>query len=77
MHTQEQAATISKYVKYVIGTNVAIGDEAARAFSSGFYFKLAIDDQISIENAFFSGRTSAVVKGAKREYILSFIRMAN
>jgi len=66
-HTQEQAATISKYVDYVIGTNVAIGDKAASAFSSGFYFQLAEDTSMNIENAFDSGRTEAVMKGAAED----------
>ena len=66
-HTQEQAAVISKHVDYVIGTNVAIGDTAASAFSSGFYFQLAEDNQMNIEDAFESGRTGAVVKGANEE----------
>lgn len=67
-HTQEQAVVISKYVEYVIGTNVAISDEHASAFSSGFYFQLAEDNSIEdIENAFDSGRTAAVVRGADEE----------
>ena len=63
-HTQEQASVISEYVDYVIGTNVAIGDIAASAFSSGFYFQLTEDSQMDIENAFDSGRAEAVMKGA-------------
>ncbi len=66
-HTQDQAAVISKYVDYVIGTNVAIGDKAASAFSSGFYFQLAEDNQMDITNAFDSGRTEAVMKGAEED----------
>jgi len=66
-HTQEQAATISTYVDYVIGTNVIIGDTAASAFSSGFYFQLAEGDKMNIEDAFDSGRTEAVIKGAAEE----------
>jgi len=66
-YTEEQAATISAYVDYVIGTNVAIGNPAARAFSSGFYFQLANDTDMNIEDAFDSGRTEAVMKGADEE----------
>ncbi|MEO1654626.1 MAG: hypothetical protein AAFU64_13860, partial [Bacteroidota bacterium] len=66
-HTQEQAAVISEYVDYVIGTNVAIGDTAASAFSSGFYFQLAEINQMDIEDAFDSGRAEAVMKGAAEE----------
>lgn len=63
-YTEDQAKTISEYVEYVIGTNVAIGDVAACAFSSGFYFQLAEDEPMNIETAFESGRTEAVLKGA-------------
>lgn len=66
-HTQEQAAVISKYVDYVIGTNVDIGDTKASAFSSGFYFQLAEENSMDIEDAFDSGRTAAVMKGAAEE----------
>jgi len=66
-YTQAQAKTISEYVEYVIGTNVAIGDKAAGAFSSGFYFQLANDTDMNVEDAFDSGRTEAVMKGADEE----------
>lgn len=66
-YTQEQAATISQYVDYVIGTNIAIGDAAACAFSSGFYFQLANDADMDVEHAFASGRTEAIMKGAKKQ----------
>jgi len=66
-HAQEQAAAIAEYVDYVIGTNVAIGDTAASAFSSGFYFQLAHSNPMNIEHAFHSGRTQAIVKGAAEE----------
>ncbi len=66
-HTQDQSAIISEYVEYVIGTNVAIGDIAAAAFSSGFYFQLAEDNEMNIEDAFDSGRTEAVIKGAEEQ----------
>ena len=62
---KKQAQTISQYVDYVIGTNVAIGDKAARAFSSGFYFQLAENKAVNIEDAFDSGRTEAVMKRAQ------------
>ena len=66
-YTQEQAAAISEYIDYVIGTNVAIGDTAACAFSSGFYYQLANGTPMNIEHAFDSGRTEAVMKGAKKQ----------
>ena len=71
-HTQEQAAAISEYVEYVIGTNIAIGDDVASSFSSGFYFKLANDDKMNIEDAFDSGRTAAIVKGADEENFIIY-----
>ena len=73
-HTQEQAAAISKFVDYVIGTNVAINDTAAIAFSSGFYFYLAEGDKMKIEDAFDSGRTAAIMKGkgAKEQHFVIY-----
>lgn len=71
-HTQEQAATIAEYVEYVIGTNVFISDRAASAFSSGFYFQLAEGDEMNIEDAFDSGRTEAVMKGAEEEHFVIY-----
>jgi CHAT domain-containing protein len=65
-HTEEQAKIISHFVDYVIGTNVAIGDIAASAFSSGFYFQLAQTDTLDIHQAYKSGRTEAIMKGAKK-----------
>lgn len=66
-YTQDQASTISEYVEYVIGTNINIGDVAAIAFSRGFYYQIAKDDEMNIEHAFDSGRTDAVLKGAAEE----------
>jgi len=66
-HTQDQAAAISQYVEYVIGTNVAIGDAIATAFSTGFYYQLAIDHPMNIEDAFASGRTAGIMKGADKD----------
>ncbi len=70
-HTEEQAQTISKYVPYVLGTTVAIGDEAAIAFSTGFYFKLA-ELGATIEQAFRSGRTQAVMKKALKTHFVLY-----
>ncbi len=66
-YTLTQAATIAAYVDYVIGTTVGLQDEAAIAFSSGFYYQLAENRSLDIEDAFDSGRTAAVMRGAKEE----------
>ncbi len=71
-YTQAQAEVISAYVDYVIGTNVAIGDKVAGAFSRGFYFQLANDTGMNIEDAFDSGRAEAVMKGANEENFLIY-----
>ncbi|MFK8162571.1 MAG: CHAT domain-containing protein [Lewinella sp.] len=71
-YTEAQAATIAEHVDYVIGTTVAIGDTAASAFSSGFYFQLAEGDGFNIEDAFDSGRTEAVMKGAAEENFIIY-----
>jgi len=71
-HSQEQASVIAEYVSYVIGTSAAIGDESACAFSRGFYFQIAEDDPIDIENAFDSGRTEAAMKGAQEAHFVLY-----
>jgi Effector-associated domain 11/CHAT domain len=71
-YSEEQALTISKYVPFVIGTNVAIGDVAASAFSTGFYYKLAASENLDYEQAFKSGRTEATLKGAARSNFILF-----
>lgn len=40
-HSSEQAEAISKIVPYVVGTSWSVGDKAAIAFASGFYFGVA------------------------------------
>jgi internalin A len=71
-YSEEQALTISKYVPFVVGTNVAIGDVAASAFSTGFYYKLAASENLDYEQAFKSGRTEATLKGAARSNFILF-----
>jgi Effector-associated domain 11/CHAT domain len=61
--SNEQAQVIAKHVPYVIGTTVEIDNNYCVAFSIGFYFKLAISGH-DYEQAFDSGRTAAVMKGA-------------
>ncbi len=40
-HSSAQAEAISKVVPYVVGTSWSVGDSAAIAFASGFYFGVA------------------------------------
>jgi hypothetical protein len=40
-HSSQQAEAISKIVPYVVGTSWSVGDQAATAFASGFYFGIA------------------------------------
>ena len=69
-YSEVQASAISQYVPFVIGTTKVITTQNAVAFSTGFYFKIATND-FNVERAFKSGRTMAVLKGAKkRDFIL-------
>ncbi len=70
-YSGEQAAVIAKYVPHVIGTTIAIGDKAAIAFSSGFYYKLA-ETEFDYERAFRSGRTRATMAGASKSHFVIF-----
>ncbi|AEE54356.1 CHAT domain-containing protein [Haliscomenobacter hydrossis] len=69
-HSAEQAQVIAKYVPYVIGTTTSIEDEAAIAFSVGFYFKLA--ETSDVEKAYKSGRTQAVLEGATKAHFIMY-----
>lgn len=40
-HSSQQAEAISQIVPYVVGTSWSVGDQAATAFASGFYFGIA------------------------------------
>ncbi|MGH1435805.1 MAG: CHAT domain-containing protein [Lewinella sp.] len=40
-HSSQQAEAISQIVPYVVGTSWSVGDKAATAFASGFYFGIA------------------------------------
>ncbi len=70
-YSYEQAQIISKYVPYVIGTTVEIGDDFAIKFSRGFYFKLDSGGN-NIEQAFKSGRTQAVAVGADETHFVLY-----
>jgi CHAT domain-containing protein len=62
--SEEQAAAIARHVSYVVGTTDEIEDAYSIAFSIEFYFKL-VQSNRNFELAFDSGRTGAVLKGAK------------
>lgn len=69
-HSEEQAQAIANHVPYVIGTTVSIEDEAAIAFSVGFYFQLAISNDIEL--SYESGRTQSVLEGAQEKYFIIY-----
>lgn len=52
-YSESQAQAIAKHIEYVVGTNQAIGDRAAIAFSVGFYQALGAGR--SIEDAYKLG----------------------
>lgn len=70
-YSEEQALTIAKYVDYVVGTTVELGDDLAIAFSTGYYFKLATSN-LDFELSFKSGRTQAVMKGASKSHFVLY-----
>ena len=57
-HSAEQAEAISEVVPYVIGTSWSVGDKAAIAFASGFYFGIA--QNMDIDDAFNFGIDQAL-----------------
>ncbi|WP_414581625.1 CHAT domain-containing protein, partial [Scytonema sp. PCC 10023] len=54
-YSEVQAEAISQYVKYVIGMNKAVGDEAAIAFAVAFYDALGAG--LDIEDAYELGKS--------------------
>lgn len=70
-YSEAQAAAIAQHVPYVIGTTLAIADEAAIAFSIGFYFKLA-QSGMDFEKAYRSGRAQATLAGGRKEDFVLF-----
>lgn len=70
-YSEQQALTIAKYVDYVVGTTVELGDDLAIAFSTGYYFKLATSN-LDFELSFKSGRTQAVMKGASKSHFVLY-----
>ena len=67
-HSESQAKVVSKSVPYVVGTAHAIKDETAIAFAVGFYFGLA--SGLSVEDAFISGKTTAVIEDLSAENLI-------
>lgn len=69
-YSDAQAEAVARHVPYVIGTTVEIADDAAIAFSVGFYFKLAESD-MDFDKAYKSGCVQAsLVGGEKSDFVL-------
>jgi AAA-like domain/CHAT domain len=64
-YSEDQAKEIIQYIPYVIGMKQAIGDDAARQFSQGFYRAIWADR--SIEDAFASGVNAIELQGIPEE----------
>jgi hypothetical protein len=60
-YSAKQGAAISRSIKYVIGMNKAVTDDAAIAFSVGFY--QAVGAGLPIEEAFKYGKVQIRLKG--------------
>lgn len=57
-HSSAQAEAVSQVVPYVVGTSWSVGDKAATAFASGFYFGIA--QGLDIEGAVDMGINQAL-----------------
>ncbi|MFN8347861.1 MAG: CHAT domain-containing protein [Spirosomataceae bacterium] len=66
-YSKEQAGSISQYVKYVIGMNNSINDNAAIEFSTGFYRGLGSEDEV--EFAFDLAKNMIMLEGLSDEDI--------
>ena len=60
-YSETQAEAIAKHVEFVVGMNQAIGDNAAIAFSVGFYKALAANRPV--EKAYEFGRVEIQLQG--------------
>jgi Effector-associated domain 11 len=69
--SEEAACVISKYVPYVIGTTISIGDTMAIHFSEGFYFKL-VETGSDFERSYKSGRTAAIKSMSQKAYFVMY-----
>ena len=65
-YSEVQAVAIAQHIPYVIGMSYAIGDEAARAFSAGFY--CALGDGESIESAYHFGCSNISISGSAEKF---------
>jgi hypothetical protein len=70
-YSVNQAIVLAKRVKYVIGVNNGIADEASINFSSGFYFGLS--EGKNVESAFRYGKGRAMPKLTDRNQIVLFV----
>jgi CHAT domain-containing protein len=69
-HSSQQAEAISKVVPYVVGTSWSVGDKAAIAFASGFYFGIAQGK--GIEDAVDFGINAALAYGEPEDRFLLY-----
>ncbi len=70
-YSANQAIVLSKRVKYVVGVNNSIADEASIHFSSGFYFGLS--EGKNVESAFRYGKGRAMPKLTDKNQIVLFV----
>lgn len=66
-YAEEQAKAIVEHIPYVIGMNNAVPDDAAIAFSVGFYDALGAG--MDYEKAFESGKVAIMMAGIEGELI--------
>lgn len=70
-YSTNQAKVLSKRVKYVVGVNNSIADEASIEFSAGFYYGLSEDK--TVESAFRYGKGRAMPKLTDKNQIVLFV----
>ncbi|HVE61420.1 MAG TPA: CHAT domain-containing protein, partial [Chitinophagaceae bacterium] len=66
-YSKAQADAIVKHIPFVVGMNKAVEDEAALAFSVGFY--QALTDGADIKNAFELGRAGMAMTSSGQEEV--------
>lgn len=69
-YSENQAQVIAKRVKYVVGVNNTIPDEASIDFSAGFYYGLASGKEV--KSAFRYGKGRALPKLRDRDHIVLY-----
>ncbi len=77
-HSGEQAEAIAVHIPFVVGTSDEVLDEAAWAFSQGFYFSLANEagqtiNEASVRRAFNAGQMNAVFMGEPTNRFILYI----